>query len=126
MTREQLDRHRTGQSEPISDWREIAEWDWVQIGNYGQRLHAVGSLTDSEATEREWGGSGTTACGRYGWLRIPGLFSRMGADRCARCCKLTGLLRGTGSPKNDDACRARVEGRIAALKTLSKVLRWTA
>jgi hypothetical protein len=52
--------------------------------------------------------------GLTGWLSIPGLFSRMGKERCKHCCRMTGMPQGTGSPKNDDACRPLVEQRIAA------------
>lgn len=44
------------------------------------------------------------------WVSIPGLFARMGAMRCRRCCKAKGFPEGKGSPKNDVACRVILRG----------------
>jgi hypothetical protein len=33
---------------------------------------------------------------------MPGIFSRMGAPRCKRCCKAVGIPAGNGAPYNDD------------------------
>lgn len=109
----------------LSEWREIAEWDWVRLGD-GDVLHAVRTITNADTVDDDWYADGSTECGRSGDMHIPGMFSRMAARRCRRCCVATGMPQGNQSPKNDDACRARVEGRIAALKMLSNVLRWTA
>lgn len=98
-----------------SPWREIAEWDWVLLGYHGETLHAIGSLTNGDTADDDWHGDGDTACGRFGRMVIPGLFSRMGASRCKRCCKVTGMPQGAQSPKNIDECRPIVERRIAAL-----------
>lgn len=97
-----------------STWREIAEWDWVEVGQ-GVALHAVASLDDPEAVETDWGGDGQTACGRRGWLMIAGLGARMCAKRCNRCCDATGMPRGDKAPKNVEECRPIVEARISAL-----------
>ena len=48
---------------------------------------------------------GTASCGLQTMFWIPGIFSRMGAPRCKRCCRATGLPQGKGSPKNDPECR---------------------
>lgn len=90
---------------------ELARYDWVVTASYGSyrdggRLHALAAFDDDAQAEDQWGGAGTTACGFHSeWLSIPGLFTRMGQKRCRRCCDLTGLPRGEGSPKNDDECR---------------------
>jgi hypothetical protein len=86
-------------------WREIAGYDWLvaneDVGDDGH-LHAPGDVTFAG-----WSATGTTACGLVSeGLFIPGLGDRMGAPRCPRCCEATGMPQGTGSPKNDDACRA--------------------
>ena len=47
---------------------------------------------------------------------IPGLFSRMGATRCRKCCDALGWSRGTGSPKNDNRLRPWAGARLAALR----------
>lgn len=77
--------------------------DWIDFGRC-TRLHSPASfkvdldgwcLTDV-----------TTACGRHTERAfIPGIFTRISAPRCARCCAETDLPPGIGSPKNDDACR---------------------
>lgn len=96
-------------------WLELAEWNWVQIGR-GEILHAVRAMDDDLAeVGRTWGGSGLTECGRKGDLRIPGVFSRMSAKRCSRCCKAIGMPQGNQSPKNVDECRPIVEARIKEL-----------
>ncbi len=94
-------------------WRETAEWDWVLVGSHGTRLHAVARVIDPDAVEREWGGHGTVECGRGGYLTIPGIGARMSAKRCDRCCDLTGMPRGSRSPKNTGAeCRPVVQARL--------------
>lgn len=89
------------------DQRLIAA-DWLQTAT-GNRLHHA-TLTDAEAVEIiEQSGIDDLrlSCGRVTrWACIPGLFTRMGADRCRQCCRATGMPPGTGSPKNDPACKA--------------------
>lgn len=98
-----------------AEGRALMEWDWC----YGQTstvLHHVKLLRDEHA--EEWADtsqlvSATATCGRrLYWLSVPGLLSRMGAKRCARCCDRLGYPRGVGSPKNDDDCRPLVEARL--------------
>jgi hypothetical protein len=98
----------------VSDWLVTAEWDWVWLGA-GNVLHAVDTLDNADTVDDDWYGVGRTECGQGGHMTIPGLFSRMGAIRCVRCCKATGMPQGEQSPKNDDGCRPIVEARIAAL-----------
>lgn len=100
------------------EWLVIVEWDWVVIGRYGERLHAVERITNAATVDDDWYGQGFTVCGLGGDLSIPGVFTRMGAKRCDRCCDRRHMPRGIGSPKNDDGCRAFVEGRVTAMKTL--------
>jgi hypothetical protein len=109
-----MSEHSTQSTTTARDWRRIAEWDWVWVGS-GERLHALADVDDDVAVENDWGGPGVTACGRHGWLSIPGLFSRMGTDRCSNCCKAAGMPLGVGSPKNDDECRPLVERRLREL-----------
>ena len=98
----------------LSDWRETAEWDWVELGK-GQRLHAVATIVNDDADD-EWYGDGTTVCGLGGRMWIPGIFTRMSATRCRRCCERTGMPQGDQSPKNVDECRPIVKARLAELR----------
>lgn len=104
------------EAERRATWQEFAEWNWVEVAGAGNGLlHAVGALSADAAAECDWGGDGVTECGRHGDLRIPGLFTRMSAQRCDECCEKTGMPRGEQSPKNIEECRVVVEARIAAL-----------
>jgi hypothetical protein len=47
------------------------------------------------------GGEGVVLCGLKKRWGMPGLFSRLGAQRCKRCCRLLGLPEGYGCPAND-------------------------
>lgn len=90
--------------------RELGEWDWWVLPTW-KRLHAA-----VEFTYDDWPfGDGLTACGHRGRLGIPGLFTRMGAQRCSHCCDRLGFPRGIGSPKNDKACRPLARRRIKML-----------
>jgi len=88
----------------------IARYDWLVTKN-GNRLHYVYTWLPEhlEDMAENWGvfrpvrlACGRTAAGVW----IPGVFTRMGAQRCGRCCKVAGLPLGKGSPKNDPECRA--------------------
>ena len=98
----------------MSAFEVTAEWDWVDTPT-GERLHHLASLDDPELTDSEWQGTGRTTCGLRSTFRIPGLMSRMGVDRCARCCDRLGIARGVGSPKNDAELRPWVEKRVARM-----------
>jgi len=87
----------------------LGEWDWW-IFHDANRLH---SATVEYDPNYEVAGYGRAACGKHGWLAIPGIFTRMSAPRCVNCCRKLNFPRGIGSPKNDDACRPLVEQRIA-------------
>ena len=87
---------------------ELAVYDWVATPT-GMYLHQLASFDDPAKAEYDWGGPGRTTCRRHSaWLSIPGMFSRMGGRRCARCCDLAGFPRGVGSPKNDPDLRPLV------------------
>lgn len=92
--------------------RRTAEWDWVVTSSY-RRLHAP--LEFDDPGYDGYDEAGRTLCGRTGHLSIPGVFTRMGAERCRHCCRMTGMPAGTGSPKNDAACRPIAETRVALL-----------
>lgn len=96
----------------MSDIRELLEWDWAYT-EHGDRLHHVSTI-ERETDYGQRSVEGVTTCGIATTLFVPGLFSRMGMERCRPCCRKLGLPEGTGSPKNDDSLRPWVEARLAA------------
>jgi hypothetical protein len=100
----------TATLESAEQFISIGTYDWY-VSKSWNRLHAVTEFTDEHKAdmEMEWAVLSPVrlACGRTAAsLWIPGMFSRMGAERCKGCCRATGMPAGKGSPKNDDACRA--------------------
>jgi len=107
----------TMQPEPVlclesaEEFISIGRVDWYVTKSW-RKLHAV---RDEDWTgehradmEQEWAVLSPVrlACGRVAAsVCIPGMFSRMGAERCKGCCRALGYPQGKGSPKNDDACR---------------------
>jgi len=95
--------------ESAEQFISIGRVDWF-VAKSWNRLHAVPEFTDEHKAdmEAEWAVLSPVrlACGRTAaGVWIPGMFTRMGAQRCRGCCRATGLPEGKGSPKNDDACR---------------------
>lgn len=92
---------------PEADWaqelRTLARYDWVTLASARRLHHAVTFEVDVEG----WCYLNVvTACGlRRDQAWIPGVFTRMSTERCTRCCDVSGYPHGTGSPKNDEACR---------------------
>lgn len=81
------------------DWRSR----WL-MGDGNDDLHRIERLDVDPAEWREevTSGPGQAVCGAEGTFRIPGIFSRMGAPRCERCCDLVGIDHGDGAPGNAD------------------------
>jgi len=87
----------------------IADYDWVYMVK-GNELHHPRLTQEQHKECAEWGGlydePVTLDCGiKTTTIMVPGMSSRMGAQRCGECCRVTGLPPGKGSPKNDDECR---------------------
>lgn len=83
------------------DWYETKAGKFLHWAVIGNEYYA-GIAMDWAVTEPI-----RLACGRTAsYLCIPGMMTRMGAERCKDCCRVLGLPEGKGSPKNDDACRA--------------------
>lgn len=93
--------------------REIAEYDWVIFwGSEHTVLHAPAKFVDPDY--HAFDDNGSTECGRFGRISIPGIFTRAEARRCKRCCLATGMPDGVGSPKNGtDVCRSVMHARWA-------------
>jgi hypothetical protein len=102
-----------------AEGRALVEWDWL-TGPSASVLHHV-ALTDEQAEEMadesQLGDVPvTTTCGRVLWnAQIPGPLTRMGTQRCQRCCDRLGYPRGVGSPKNDEVLRRFVDARLQAM-----------
>lgn len=105
----------TGGERERADILEVIEWDWVETW-HGRVLHHAAEVHDEFEFDFDHNGEVTTTCGRRLWAGIPGLFSRMGAPRCKRCCAKLGWPQGEGSPKNDDALRPLVEAKLRAAR----------
>lgn len=95
----------------MNEIERLGEWVWWVTPTW-RTLHAAASIDIDDGYETS--GDGVTVCGRRAWLSIPGVFTRMGAPRCKRCCAGLGYPQGVGSPKNDAVCRPLVEARLAA------------
>lgn len=75
---------------------------WLVFPSWN-RLHRVAEIEwEGDDPEDMRSGTGTTMCGRKGYLVMPGILSRMGLPRCAHCCRLAGIPRGDGAPFNND------------------------
>lgn len=93
----------------IEEARLLVAYDWL-VSRSWNRLHFA-ELSDSRLSDmfeyRQIWEPVRLACSRTAaYVSIPGWSTRMGATRCARCCKVKGYPLGKGSPKNDMACRA--------------------
>lgn len=79
---------------PDDEWRSR----WLQFNPRGRRLHRVAEIVwwDGEMIR----GDGVAVCGQRGFMAMPGIFSRMDAQRCPRCCRALGIPNGYGAPAN--------------------------
>lgn len=91
----------------------MVEYDWIYTVNVGRRLHHPAQIDDLAAWWNEAPrGMATATCGLRTEFGLPGVLSRLGMSRCARCCDRLGIPRGVGSPKNDDSLRPWVRARL--------------
>lgn len=78
-------------------------WGWWYAGNY-RVLHFVKQAESMPWYEkmRDHGGAVVrAACGYRARFEPAGVFSRMSARRCDKCCDRTGIARGVGTPRNE-------------------------
>ena len=87
------------------------KYAWLVPAATWGRLHYIPGVTHE--TWRTWwddypneGHERTAICGRTFVVTLPGIFSRMGLDRCAHCCDRLGITRGHGACPNDDTATA--------------------
>jgi hypothetical protein len=77
-------------------WR----WRWLQgTKSTASTMHRLVTCTATE-TWNAVTATGTTGCGLVDTFAMPGIFSRMGARRCPRCCDAVGVAHGLGAPFN--------------------------
>ena len=89
-------------------FEQFGRMDWYVTKNWNRLHWAKLTVEHRDLVRRDWGVAASVqlACGRTaGGLWIPGMFTRMGAQRCIGCCRALGYPPGKGSPKNDPACR---------------------
>jgi len=72
---------------------------WLHL-NDGTEIHRVARITWENGEMIV--GEGLTVCGKFGFLQMPGILSRMYADRCAACCTALNIAQGSGAPYNED------------------------
>lgn len=85
---------------------------WL-VGNNWRTLHYVAGI-DATTWDNWWEPDSvpgyqarqlTAMCGTVIQADLPGMMSRMGLRRCARCCDRLRIPRGNGAPVNDPAFR---------------------
>lgn len=69
-----------------------ASWHTTQAWN---RLHYL----PEQWPEEDW--EATAICGLTTTFALPGVLSRLGMSRCAKCCRKLGVPRGHGTLPND-------------------------
>ena len=89
-------------------------WDWCYtFTKGGDKLHHVAKILGPDPDGLPpIGATVRTTCGMERVMRVPGIFSRMGAPRCKRCCRKLGWPEGVGSPKNDPTLRPLVKEQL--------------
>jgi len=105
---------------PLADRVNERQWRWLYAPPAYRVLHRLAAMTwnmDDEGLEGWYGARccvGAAACGYVpkaaertpaGWFAMPGIFSRLGLPRCAKCCAKVGIPRGYGTPWNDHELR---------------------
>ncbi|HXJ63997.1 MAG TPA: hypothetical protein VNN79_09600 [Actinomycetota bacterium] len=87
-----------------------SKYVWLVTGEW-RRLHYVPAVDDRDDHisglafwETYWDGRHVpmaAICGTKAEWQLPGILSRIGLDRCARCCDILGIERGHGAPMNE-------------------------
>ena len=97
--------------EQVAEARRLVDLDWLMTRRWRRLHHAA--LTDDQLVamweDRCLWERVRLACGQTAaYVSIPGVLSRLSATRCPACCTALNYPPGTGSPKNDPDCRARL------------------
>jgi len=106
--------------EPIKMPTPHQEW---MVLNSWRVLHRISDI-DPVDLEGDLlpNGEGVALCGASGHFMVPGLFSRMGLRRCAKCCDLLGIPRGDGNTLNGGIKEPRAK-KWKHYDTLAKLYR---
>ena len=87
-------------------WKVLPSWNRLhRVSRVDVRGHGWGD--DVDESQEFTSILGATCCGIEGHLVMPGIFSRMGLNRCAHCCRIAGVEVGHGIPGNGDKCGPR-------------------
>jgi hypothetical protein len=92
----------------VEEARRLVDQDWLVTRAWNRLHHAT--LTNDQLQvmydDRFLTAPVKLTCGRTAaYVSIPGILTRIGAERCIGCCTALGYPQGAGSPKNVDACR---------------------
>lgn len=85
---------------PHQEWLVLPSW---------RVLHRISEIEPTDLEDGLPNGQGTALCGAHGHFIVPGLFSRLGLRRCAKCCDLLGIPRGNGNTVNGHIKEPRAE-----------------
>lgn len=120
-------RRHMAEAHPLSDRVNVTHWRWLYAPPNYRVLHRLAAMTwnSDDDPEADYAGrccTGVAVCGyatkgdggriRSGMFFMPGIFSRMGLPRCAKCCAKVGLPKGDGTPWNDKELRAAGMGDL--------------
>lgn len=81
-------------------WQYVTSGDWENPTEQDTYLHRVAEPFKVGKKEAWKGHKITAVCGLTAVMCMPGVFSRIGAPRCPKCCKALGIPEGHGNPYN--------------------------
>ena len=93
-----MSNHKIPDHPPLPIEKDHWRSRWLVLPSWN-RLHRISEIKWEDADEMI-AGDGVAVCGAKGWFCMPGIFSRMGRQRCKRCCRILGIPDGDGAPFN--------------------------
>jgi hypothetical protein len=116
------------EAHPLPERSNVREWRWLYAPPNYRVLHRLSVMTWNSDDDPDTGDYGVRCCTGVamcgyatkgdgdrippGWFAMPGIFSRLGLPRCAKCCAKVGLPKGLGTPWNDKELRAAGKGEL--------------
>lgn len=105
MNGEHARKNGIGTPKPLRLARNNWRSRWLQADR-GTLLHRIAEI-EWEGCDKI-SGPGVAVCGTTShWFSMPGIFSRIGAKRCPKCCEALGIPEGHGAPYNSLEGRAK-------------------